>query len=161
MAKLGMGLFYLRDDKGNIIRKDLKEYRIKSYEFYDTHHKIFEEFVNKTLKDYNSCIILDCHSFHDDLNYTGFNEYPDICLGYNERIAPKEILKMKEIFEKNGYSVKLNNPFSRSIVPLKYLNDKRIKSFMLEVNRRVCDNEEKFLKIKKTCNEVYNYLNNL
>ena len=33
------------------------------------------------------------------------------------------------------YKIKINNPFSGSIKPLKYINDKRVISVMIEVNR--------------------------
>lgn len=162
MAKIGMGLYYLKDDKGNIIRKDCIDYRNKIYEIYDNHHKYFEAIISNFLKNEGFCYILDCHSFHKELNYTKFdnNNYPDICIGFNENIPPIEALEIKTIFENNGYTVKFNNPFEGSIIPLKYLNDNNVKSIMLEINRNVCDSEDKFTKTKELCIKTYKYLEN-
>ena len=55
-----------------------------------------------------------------------------------------------------------NIPFKGSIVPLKYLNDARVKSIMLELNRRIyCNNQDDFQKVQDLCREVCDYLKNV
>jgi N-formylglutamate amidohydrolase len=48
-------------------------------------------------------------------------------------------------FKEIGYSVKINTPFSGSIVPLGfYKKEKKVISVMIEVNRKLYMNEETF-----------------
>jgi N-formylglutamate amidohydrolase len=45
---------------------------------------------------------------------------------------------MKNYFESIGFTVDKNNPFSGSIVPTKfYRKDKRVKSIMIEINKKI------------------------
>lgn len=163
MAKLGMGLFYEKDDVGNVIRHKGTTYN-KCLKLYDNYHAKLESKVTKSVEETGSCYIIDCHSFHDKMNYTGHDitEFPDVCLGINDDIPSKEVIWIKELFENNGYSVEYNIPFKGSIVPLKYLNDARVKSIMLELNRRIyCNNQDDFQKVQDLCREVCDYLKNV
>ena len=115
------------------------------------------------LKNAGHCYILDCHSFHDDMKYTGYNvdEFPDVCLGFNDVVPSDEIVWIKELFEKNGYTVEYNVPFAGSLVPLKYMGDDRVKSVMIELNRRIYYNDDNdFKNIQSLCKMVYDYLDN-
>lgn len=157
MAKLGMGLFYTKDDKGNSIRNKGQTYK-RCLELYDSYHKELENKVSKSLKANNSCFILDCHSFHDKMEYTGYStsDFPDICLGFNEQSPFAEIIWMKNLFEESGYEVKLNMPFSGALVPLTYWGNCRIKAAMIEINRRVYDGSaEDFSKMQSLCRTIY------
>ena len=70
------------------------------------------------------------------------------------------------IFSKYGYSINENYPYSGSIIPNKFYKtgEKRIKSIMIEINKRTyLDevfklNEDKAFKLKKCLNEFYNKL---
>lgn len=161
MAQLGMGMFYLKDDKGDIIRKKGKTYN-KSLELYNNYHSKLENLVKNSLIKNKRCYILDCHSFHDDLTYTNFNtsDFPDICLGFNEENPNIEVLYVKNLFELEGFSVKFNLPFSGSIVPTSEINNSKVRSLMLELNRRIYDNDN-FDRVQSLCKQVYNYLNSL
>ena len=60
-------------------------------------------------------------------------------------------------FKSTGYTVKVNEPFAGSIVPLKYLNDNRVQSVMIELNRRIYDNNS-FDKVSGLCRKIYQML---
>ena len=160
MAKLGMGLFYTKDDKGKEIREKSRTYT-KCIDLYDNYHAELESKVKAKIEKTGRCYIIDCHSFHDNMLYTGYSseDFPDVCLGFNDKFPSNDIVWIKELFENNGYMVKFNIPFGGSIVPLKYLQDNRVKSVMLELNRRIyCQNNEDFRKVQSLCKEIYNHL---
>ena len=62
---------------------------------------------------------------------------PDICIGTDPFHTPEELTQnAEEFFKGKGYSVKINSPYSGTIVPLKHLNrDRRVSSLMIELNR--------------------------
>ena len=48
--------------------------------------------------------------------------------------------------------------FAGSLVPLKYLNDIRVKSVMIELNRRIYDNHCSFAMVQELCKRIYEEL---
>ena len=158
MSKKGMGMFYTHTPEGKLFRFRTEDTYRKALDIYNFYHKEFEEKVENCLAEHGECIILDCHSFHDEMHYTDYQPevFPDVCIGVNEDIIAEAKLII-DIFKKNGYSVKVNEPFAGSIVPLKYLNDNRVKSIMIELNRRIYDNNN-FFKVQTICKEIYNKL---
>lgn len=161
MAELGMGLFYTHDYKGNLIRNKGSSYN-QCLDIYDKYH---EELNNKTtvcLQENGECIILDCHSFHDEMKYVKYTAdiFPDICIGFNETDTPKYVITLRELLESDGYKVKLNIPFSGSIIPTRYINNEHVRSVMIEFNRRIYDkNAIDYEKCKKLCIQIYDFLN--
>ena len=161
MAQLGMGLFYEKDDLGRPIRKRGETYG-RCLALYDAYHAELTARVAACLDANGVCRILDCHSFHDDLQYTGHapETFPDICIGFNEERPSADVLWIRDLFLQNGYSVAFNLPFAGSLVPLDFLHDTRMSSIMLELNRRVyLHNEDAFLKIQELCREIVCHLN--
>lgn len=141
MSKIGMGVVYKAGHDLQIIRKDNIDAEKIKKDLYDKHHDLFEKKVDKMLKKFGNCFIIDIHSYPDKaLPYELYKEEkrPDICLGYDEYHIDKEILDhLKNIFLAEGYSVEENQPFKGAIVPLsKYRKDARVRSLMLEINKR-------------------------
>ena len=103
-------------------------------------------------------VILDCHSFHDEMYYTGYDPsaFPDVCIGVNGNLTA-EAKYIIDTFESEGYTVKVNEPFSGSLVPITYLNDTDVTSIMIELNRRIYDNTS-FDLIKNICKTIYDKL---
>ena len=159
MSLKGMGLYYTHTPDGKQFRVKSKDTYSRCLSIYDTYHKSLEEKVTNCLEKFGKCIILDCHSFHDDMNYTEFDpiSFPDVCIGVNGEVSAEAQLII-DTFVTNGYSVKVNEPFSGSLVPLKYLNDSRVVSVMIELNRRIYDNSS-FNKVQNICKEIFEKLN--
>ena len=139
MSKIGMGVCYRTTH-------DLKRTWNPSYRkwvlenIYDVHHKKLEEAVDQALSKYNKALILDCHSFSPiPLPYEPDKnpDRPDICIGTDPFHTPEELTQnAEEFFKGKGYSLKINSPYSGTIVPLKHLNrDRRVSSLMIELNR--------------------------
>ena len=149
MAKKGMGVCYSRSSFGDRLREvNEKEKSIIKSTHYDEHHRRFTDLVAAELKENGSALIIDCHSFSDEvLPHEESNVRPDICIGTDNFHTPKALLsKVYRYFEDQGYTVVVNQPFSGTIVPLKYYEkDQRVSSIMIEVNRKLYldDNFEK------------------
>jgi N-formylglutamate deformylase len=110
--------------------------------YYEEHHKKLTEETKKILKREKNVLILDLHSFSNEqaLSIEKEEPFPDICIGINEGFANNEILNaiIKRI-EANGYSYKINYPYSGSIIPngLTKSELENVCSIMIEVNKRL------------------------
>ena len=158
MALKGMGLYYTHTPDGERFRVRSEDTYFKCLNIYDKYHSLLEAKVTHCLEEHGECIVLDCHSFHDDMNYTGYNpsSFPDVCVGVNDNINSAAQIII-DTFKSEGYIVKVNEPFSGSLIPLKYLNDARVQSVMIELNRRIYDNSS-FKKVQGLCKKIYNAL---
>ncbi len=158
MASRGMGLYYTHTPDGRQFRLKNEESYLKCLDIYDEYHRCFEEKVARRLDTYGRCLILDCHSFHDGMDYTGHDprSFPDVCIGVNGD-GPVEAKRIIDLFRAKGYSVKVNEPFAGSLVPLRFIQDRRVSSFMIELNRRIYDNAS-FDAVKNICEEIYKQL---
>lgn len=138
MSKYGMGVLYTKDSNGReFIKYDNKYKQHVIDKYYKKHHKNLDLMVEKVLKKYKECFIIDLHSFSDEFVYKMFNKKnnPDICIGINKSNYDIDLLeKTINHFSSFGYSVMINYPYSGSIISNKY---PKVKSIMIEVNKRV------------------------
>ena len=158
MALKGMGLYYTHTPEGKPFRTRREDTYAMCLRIYDEYHSALEAKVSQCLAEHEKCVLLDCHSFHDDMNYTQFHPstFPDVCIGVNNDLFA-EAQFIIDSFESAGYIVKVNEPFAGSLVPLKYLNDTRIRSVMIELNRRIYNNSS-FTEIQNLCKMIYKEL---
>ena len=159
MAMFGRGFYYTKTDSGETLRTLDESHKRMVYDrFYQTHHKKLEDAVDKKLKDHGVARIIDCHSFPDEPFKSDLDKMPgrpDICLGTDDYHTPANWLaEIKNTFTEKGYSVKINIPYSGTIVPLKhYKKNKQVHSIMIEVNRRL------YMENGKVINESVGKLN--
>ena len=148
MADFGMGVCYTTNSNGEKLRDvscEDKEHIIQNY--YRPHHQKLSDEVDSELKFTSKALIVDCHSFPDESYYFN-NDYkekrPDICIGCDEYHTPIELMQeVKKFFLLKGYVVKVNDPYSGTMVPSKhYKKDERVKSIMIEINRKLYMDEE-------------------
>ena len=159
MARKGMGVCYTSTSFGTKLRKvSSKEKVFIKSTIYDKHHKKLEVLVDEALDRQGNTLILDCHSFPNGYlaQHNKSDKRPDICIGTDEFHTPSELTKyLCNCFEEYGLSVEINEPFSGTMVPLKhYHKDTRVKSVMIEINRKLYLNEkfeknENFKRIKR------------
>lgn len=155
MNKYGMGYIYsLTSNKEKLIDIN-KEYIKHIDKIYDEHHNRIDNECTKILKKNKKCYIIDMHSFSDELVNKLFDikDSPDICIGINTTYDKKILDFTLNFFEMNGYTVKINYPYSGSLLPNKYTNDNRIITMMIEINRRIYSN-----KLKEIMNDYFNKL---
>ena len=144
MAKLGMGAVYTHLPGGVQYRQLTPERRDEIIQqTYEPHHAQLNKLSQKIVAQYGSCMMIDLHSYSDDLvrKLFGYTEnLPDICLGYDDEwFSENDALRLKSYIERLGYSCALNYPYEGALVPMDFYRDKTpgLRSVMLEINRRV------------------------
>jgi len=148
MAQIGMGPVYTKTHDGRVMRRiSLEEREDLLKKYYDPHHKRLSECVEKHIHENEQCLILDIHSFPSSplpYEFDQSMDRPDICLGTDPFHTPASIIAIaKSCMEKAGLSVKINSPFSGSIVPMEfYQGETKVMSLMIEINRNLLMNEE-------------------
>ncbi len=166
MSKFGMGVIYTKNNKGEQFAEyddEYKKYVLKKY-YYPYHAKLDRK-VNKLLLK-NDVIMVDCHSFSKDIIMIDDRKenIPDICVGYNGDTNMQLIDFVCDFFEKEGYKVAKNYPYSGSMVPNNLLKDTKwhkFQSIMIEVNKTAyLYDKNKFKKLQKCINELLKKLEN-
>jgi len=133
-SKQGRGLYYTHFLDGRQFREFSTQARQRVLaELYDPHHARLTHEVTSKLQAHGVCWIVDCHSFADNAGY------PDFCIGTDSFHTPADLLeRLQNFIEQAGYGVLVNFPFSGSISPMEYYQkDRRVKSIMIEVNKRL------------------------
>jgi len=139
MAKRGQGVVYTHTSNGDELRKLDPEYRtylIRKY--YDSHHNLFTNLVERSLSKFNKCLVVDCHSYDASrMTCIRQEDKPEICIGADDYHTSRELVDKAVSYAKEaGFTVGVNVPFAGTIVPQKfYQKDKRIQSIMIEIDR--------------------------
>ncbi|WP_346863193.1 N-formylglutamate amidohydrolase [uncultured Draconibacterium sp.] len=165
MAQYGMGVLYEKNDDGERIRTvtpDLRERILRKY--YRKHHERFNRAVNEQLQLHGKVIIIDCHSFPNnplkrDLDQN--SNRPDFNIGTDAFHTPQQLTDVSVVFfNRLGYTLGVNCPYSGSIVPMEYYQkNKNVQTIMLEINRKLYLNEasneksDNYSEIKRITNE--------
>lgn len=143
MSKFGMGATYVRCDDGRELRRLTLEQRDEILrDYYEPHHVKLTDAVDAALAQLGEARIVDCHSFPDTplqcSLYQGDAKF-DFNIGTDAFHTPKEWIDASvKFFGDRGFRLGVDEPYSGSIVPMKhYQNDTRVKSIMLEVNRKL------------------------
>ena len=132
-------------------------------EYYIPHHKKLNKKVDAMLSEFGELLIVDCHTFTDvpfqrDIDKN--RNRPDICLGVTTSNTNKKIVKhYSDFFEKKGFCVAINQPYSGSMLPLKYIGNSCVQTIMIEVNRKLymsnnTVDEERVKTLNKMMKEV-------
>lgn len=149
MSEKGLGVIYTKTADGRVLRKlpGAHERDLLLGKFYRPYHSALEREVEAALNSLGSCLIIDCHSFSSiplPYEFCRDADRPDICLGTDEVHTPVGLVQAAlDYFKARGFSTALNHPFAGTYVPLKfYRRDFRVKSIMIEVNKRLYMNEK-------------------
>lgn len=168
MSKYWMWFFYTKSDEWLDLRENNLIIKNKVYEhYYKSHHNLLNKLVKEKLELYNIARIIDCHSFSD----IPFNrdlkqklDRPDICIWVDKFHTPKYLEKyFVNFFSNLGYSVRVNYPYSWSLVPLEYYNiNKNVESIMIEINRKLYMKndiviDKKVLKLNKIIESLFDF----
>ena len=141
MSKMGMGVCYTRTAHGEplrILKEGEREEIIERY--YRPHHQVLTHAVRDELREHGQALVVDCHSFPNEPLPCNLNQEvlrPDICIGTDSFHTPDALMELtREYFISCGYTVKIDDPFSGTLIPMEYYHtDKRVRGIMLEVNR--------------------------
>lgn len=148
MSALGMGVIYTRTSDGIPLRTDAdaetRERLLAAY--YEPHHRRLADAVTLALRRWDSCLVIDCHSFPSaPLPYEldRSPDRPEICLGTDEAHSPPALVETAtDLFRRAEFRVALDRPFSGALVPALYhRREPRVLAIMIEVNRSLYMNE--------------------
>ena len=114
-------------------------------------------------------MIIDGHSFSSirlPYELCDNSVRPGICLGIDKFHTPYYITEyLYNEFQKRGYTVRINTPFSGTIIPLRFYNkNKNVMSIMIEINRFLYMDEktgmkkDSFNKVKVIYLKLYKHL---
>jgi N-formylglutamate amidohydrolase len=144
MAKRGMGAIYTRTSNGGVLREQPVPAIRQSLmdRWYWPHHSRLARIASDAVTRSGACLIVDCHSFPSialpyELDQSG--QRTDFCIGTDTFHTPPVIRDaVLAAVREEGYSVAVDTPFAGALVPLAvYGKDRRVRSVMIEVNRRL------------------------
>jgi N-formylglutamate deformylase len=164
MHKFGRGFYYTKTDDNKTMRNmdDKKEV----YDTYRKYHNDFNLIVQNILDEVGVVHIIDCHSFSNIAapfdNDNGSNR-PDICIGTDDFHTPSYLIDHLYLhFKSNGLDVQINTPYSGSIVPNRfYRRSKKVKSIMIEINKRLYMDESSYSMIPQRVIELNRIISDL
>lgn len=158
MEDVGMGFFYTHTDDGKLLRFENNKKRVYN-EYYIPHHEELNKKVDAMLSEFGEVLIVDCHTFSDipfqrDIDKN--RNRPDICIGVTKLNTNKKIVKYySDFFEKKGFRVAINQPYSGSMLPLKFVGNSCVQTIMIEINRKLyMSNNSVDKKRVKTLNKM-------
>ena len=140
------GVIILKDWDNNLVFKKkptLREIENMLKDYYDPYYSKIKRLIGSE----KNVFLLDCHSM-DSYNHSDGTKRPDICLATNNgKSCSKEIINIfKEEFEKLGFYVEENNPYSGSKANImKFANKLGASAMELEFNKNVYMNEKTFI----------------
>lgn len=144
MAARGQGVVYTGTTSGHPLRRllDSDERTSLLERYYIPHHKSLTVATELALAENGFITIIDAHSFPAtplSVDLSQSVPRPDICLGTDNMHTPTELVEIvRHHFVSDGYSVKINNPYAGTMVPLQYYGtDARVNSIMIEINRKL------------------------
>jgi N-formylglutamate deformylase len=148
MSTKGMGAVYTLLSTGERLRyPDAVARSSLLAHWYEPHHAKLTEAVDDGLSAEGSCLIIDMHSFSSSpLPHEPDQDpnRPEICIGtdpFHSPIADDQIAI--RLCQEAGFTVRVNGPFSGSIVPEKHWGKtKEVCSLMVEVRRDLYMNEK-------------------
>lgn len=111
--------------------------------YYRPHHPALTRALQDELAATGAALIIDAHSFPERpwvVEPHPNARRPDFCIGSDPFHTPREFVdRATELLESRGFSVLENEPYGGSLVPLEfYRREARVRSIMIQVNRRIC-----------------------
>ena len=157
-SRVGLGLFHRITAERKSIYDGLLNYeeaqqRIKNV--YNVYHKSLQKMIDRTVKKFGICLVLDCHSMPSKIcNIMQDNRQIEFCLGtLFEQSCPSEIIEFMSQYLGQKYNVSLDCPYSGAYISFNYCQPrKNIYTLQMEINRALYEDEPVY---KKNANFQY------
>lgn len=152
-CRFGLGLIHRIDAAGKPIYKGLLSYqevqeRIKNV--YDVYHKRLQYLINKCIKKFGFCLLLDYHSMPSKIcNIIPDSPQTDFCLGdlFSQSCPPQYTEFLQRQLKEKGYMGTVNIPYSGAFTTFNYCQPrKKIYTLQLELNRGLYADEKTLTK---------------
>ena len=157
----GKGYFYTVCDDGTPLRNINDSSRGVVIQYYQAHHYALKTAIYRRLGTEGYCHIIDAHTFPDrpfKLDLDQSPSRPDICLGTTETNTPGFIVDhFKRFFESKKLSVKIDTPYGGSMVPDEFLGNQDVTTVMIEVNRRLHQNDSDIANLRDMMEEAFDF----
>ena len=157
-CRVGLGLMHrITADRKNIYDGllDYNEAQARIKNVYNLYHKSLQKLIDRTVKKFGSCLVLDCHSMPSKIcNIMQDNRQIEFCLGtLFEQSCASEIIEFMTQQLEQKYNVSLDCPYSGAYISFNYCQPrKKISTLQIEINRSLYEDEAVY---KKTANFQY------
>lgn len=163
-CRVGLGVIHRIVSQNKKIYDGLISYdevmeRIKNV--YDPYHKRLKQLVDKCVRKFGFCLLLDCHSMPSMIcNIMNEERALDFCLcTLFDESCPTQISEhMSRDLEACNYRVEFNRPYAGAFITFNYCQPrKNIFTLQLEINRSIYMDEKAFEKndnFQKVSNDI-------
>lgn len=149
-CRVGFGVVHRINYKRELLYKGLLDYReveARLKNVYDVYHKELQKIINKCLKKFGFCMVLDCHSMPSKIcSIIDDRSGIDICIGnLFSQSCPQEMSDfLAGQFWNKNYNVEFNCPYSGAYITFNYCQPrKQMHTLQLEINRALYADEDK------------------
>lgn len=119
---------------------------------YDAYHKRLKQLVDKCVRKFGFCLLVDCHSMPSMICNIMNEEKPldfCICTLFDESCPTQMSEFLSKALEKFDYRVEFNRPYAGAYIAFNYCQPrKNIYTLQLEINRSLYMNEKSLSKNK-------------
>ena len=120
---------------------------------YDVYHKRLKQLVDRCVRKFGFCLLIDCHSMPSLIcNIMNDEKSLDFCLcTLFDESCPTQISEfLSRQLEAKKYRVEFNRPYAGAYITFNYCQPrKNIYTLQLEINRSLYMNEKTFAKKQK------------
>ncbi len=149
MSNVGMGVIYTRTTDGKQLKHPMSRRQKNDLidRYYIPHHQKLLSEVKQELAMNGYAVIVDCHSFPNQplpCDTDQSEPRPHFCIGTDSFHTPTALVDLAmDCLKKTGYTVKINEPYSGTLVPMEHFKkETMIISIMIEINRSLYMDEE-------------------
>lgn len=152
-CRVGFGVVHRINYQRELLYKGLLDYReveARLKNVYDVYHKELQKIINKCLKKFGFCMVLDCHSMPSKIcSIIDDRSGIDICIGnLFSQSCPQEMSDfLAGQFWNKNYKVEFNCPYSGAYITFNYCQPrKQMYTLQLEVNRALYADEDRLTR---------------
>lgn len=117
---------------------------------YDTYHKRLKQLIDKCVRKFGFCLLVDCHSMPSMIcNIMNDEKALDFCLCtlFDESCPTQMSEYLSDALKEKQYRVEFNRPYAGAYIAFNYCQPrKNIYTLQLEINRSIYMNESKLTK---------------
>lgn len=117
---------------------------------YDPYHKKLKQLVDRVVRKFGFCLLIDCHSMPSKIcNIMNEAKPVEFCLCtlFDESCPTKMSEQLSQALEADGYRVEFNRPYAGAYITFNYCQPrKNIYTLQLEINRSLYMSENVYKK---------------
>jgi N-formylglutamate amidohydrolase len=127
-----------------------KEGQARLKNVYDVYHKRLKQLVDKCVRKFGVCFLVDCHSMPSMIcNIMNETKALDFCICnlFDESCPPEVSQHLYQALDSKGYRVEFNRPYAGAYITFNYCQPrKKIYTLQIEINRSIYMDEATYQK---------------